>query len=112
MSESQVYYYNTVLTVISNNGEFLELNTFNNGVSFEGVVLILKLTNLTNLYKRYKEESFQIINQIYHIFHTMGVIYQAEISNKQSALIWKVEKSKIDQEIKSYFMKIGIISIT
>ena len=86
----------------------LDINTINEGVKFDAIILMLKIKNLERLYKRYGTECFTIINQIYHIFHTIGVIHHGEIYNKHTSLIWKISKKHSDMNIKSYFIKIGI----
>ncbi len=105
--ENQVININIVLSVIENNEDFIELNTKNDGVKFDGIILMLRISNLDNLFKKYKEQSFKIINQIYYIFHTIGIIYQGELFNKYTALIWKCDKQKTTINLSKYFKKLG-----
>ncbi len=99
--------FNLVLSITENNEDFLELDTMNEGVKFDGVILILRLSNLDKLIGKYKEKSLKIINQFYYLFHTIGIIYQGELFNKSSALIWKCDKLKLNSNIVKYYKKIG-----
>jgi hypothetical protein len=69
---------------------------------------MLKISNIENLLVKYKEEAFQIINQVYYLYHAAAIIYYGEIYNKSNCIIWKMNKNKIDRFLKKYYLHIGM----
>lgn len=86
----------------------VQIDTQYEGINFKGVILTLKISNIEKLFMKYKEKAFHIINQVYYLYHTTAIIYHGEIYNKSNSVIWKMNKHKIDRQLKKYYLHIGI----
>jgi hypothetical protein len=73
----------------------LRLNLLNKGVKINAAFIYLRFSNLEKLFEKYQDESYNIINSIYFIFHSTGLIYQGDIYKAKDLILWKEDRDKL-----------------
>ncbi len=86
---------------------FFIFNSKQEGIRYNAVMLVMKIDNLGKFLKHYGEEAYTILNKIYGIFHSEGIIYQGDIYTGRNLIIWKEDRPLVLKTFTRYIRKLG-----
>ncbi len=106
-----IYLVLNIITSVTYDTSF-NLNLKNQGIRFNAVILMMKITNIDNLVDTYGEVAHNILNKVYSVFHSQGLSYLGDVSTGKDLIIWKEERSKVEAHFKSYIAMLSKLFFT
>jgi hypothetical protein len=80
------------------------------GIRVNAVYLRLNISNEGEFIKKCKEEAIRTLNQIFLVFHSLGLIYLGNIYNKKNTIIWNEDQQKYDERFRKYVTRLPKIN--
>ena len=91
--------------IIPNFNLYQQVFTFNTslpGIHYEGSFIYIKIHNQDDFIATFKEEALVILNKLYTIFHTIGLLYLGEPIMGGEVILWRNSHQEYLNKVKTY----------
>jgi len=91
--------------IIPNFNIYQQVFTFNTslpGIQYEGSFIYIMIHNQDDFVATFKEKALVILNKIYTIFHTIGLLYLGEPIMGGEVILWRNNHQEYLNKVKTY----------